>query len=369
MAETETTRLESVLAGIRGYLTDQLGALDLELHTAKQAVLEMSQELASMQESVQSLVVSRDLLVSKLAELDGTAGDSGTVARARRSRKAAGDAVTQEITALVQGDAVVGALPDSGTADEPPVPAPASGKKRLRTEGEVVGYLRATPGVHKVAEIAAAVSGSGAQAAVVQGIRRALAALVQAGQVERSAQSGTAFYSAAADAPVAAPAVKAKATRKKAAPRAAKKGVSSQAKAVPVSDDASSGAVPTVAGTSIPAARNAKSSPKKSAAEKAVTKKAARKATAPAAPSLESAAPAPAEKAVRADRAKIVAALLAAAQPQSAAEVSRIVMGSQWKTSDATNFRNVLKSLAKEGTVAVVEGENSRSHYTAVPAS
>jgi Fe2+ or Zn2+ uptake regulation protein len=77
----------------------------------------------------------------------------------------------------------------------------------------------------------------------------------------------------------------------------------------------------------------------------------------------------PTQKTVRADRTKIVATLLGSPEPQSAAEVSRTVMGSQWKSSDATNFRNVLKSMAAEGIVAEHLGENNRSRYTVAPST
>jgi hypothetical protein len=39
-------------------------------------------------------------------------------------------------------------------------------------------------------------------------------------------------------------------------------------------------------------------------------------------------------------------------------------MGSQWKSSDATNFRSVLKSMVTEGVVEEHVGENNRSRYT-----
>ena len=362
MTDTGITKLESVLAGIRGYLTDQLGVLDLELHTAKKAVVELNQELASRQALVESLTASRDLLVSKLAELDDTASDAAPVAKPRASRKAAGGAVPQEtavvVTEAVVTEAVAEAPSDSGTA-----------KKRSNTQGEVVAYLRSTPGVHKVAEIATAVSGSGSGAAVVQGIRRALAGLVQVGHVEKSLQSGTAFYSATADAPAVSTEVKAKATRKKAAPRPTKNSAPEAETAAPSVDDASASATPAVTGKPTRATRKAKTSAKKPAVVKAVTKKRVAKTAQAATPAPKAAVSVPAEKAVRADRAKIVAVLQSAAQPQSAAEVSRTVMGTEWKSSDATNFRNVLKSLAKEGAVVVVEGEKNRSHYTAAPAS
>ena len=100
-------------------------------------------------------------------------------------------------------------------------------------------------------------------------------------------------------------------------------------------------------------------------AKKAAPRKTARKSAAAAAAAAPESAPVLAAKPVRADRPTIVATLRAAGQPQSAADLSRTVMGDRWKPSDATDFRNVLKSLVKEGTVAVVTGEKNRSHYTA----
>jgi Fe2+ or Zn2+ uptake regulation protein len=82
----------------------------------------------------------------------------------------------------------------------------------------------------------------------------------------------------------------------------------------------------------------------------------------------DQAAPA-AEKSVRADRTKIVATLLSASEPQSAGEVSRTVMGAEWRSSDATNFRNVLKSMVAEGVVAEHPGENNRTRYTVAASS
>ena len=72
---------------------------------------------------------------------------------------------------------------------------------------------------------------------------------------------------------------------------------------------------------------------------------------------------------MRADRTKIVAALLAASEPQSAGDVSRTVMGSDWRASDATNFRNVLKNMVTEGVIAEHIGENNRARYTVAASS
>ncbi|MHA6764003.1 hypothetical protein [Streptacidiphilus sp. PAMC 29251] len=256
----------------------------------------------------------------------------------------------------------MGALPDSASTAAPQTSAPTSRKRGAAQQSQVLEYLNANPGIHKVAEIAAAVSGPDASPSAVQGIRRALAALLQAGQADKSTQSGTAFYSAAT-ASAAAPAVKGRATRKKAAPQDAKATATDPDTTV----DTSSGK-----GARIPAARKAKTAPKASPAKKAVPTRTAPKkveggaASLPAAGEQDSAS-VPAPKSVRADRVAIVATLRAAAQPQSAAELSRSVMGEQWKPSDATNFRNVLKSLVKEGAVAVVPGDKNRSSYTAVP--
>ena len=358
MADTETTRLEAVLAGIRDYLTGQLAQLNLELAQAEQAVVELDRELTSKQASVNVLTDSRDLLVSKLAELDGTK-DSGTVARSRRSRKAAASTVTPELAELVQGDGVVGALPDSAPATQGQQPEPIFRSTSSTIQDQVLEYLNTTPGIHKVAEIAAAVSGPDASPSAVQGIRRALAALLTAGHAEKSAQSGTAFYSATAS--PAAPAQKAGTTRKKAAPKAAK-GAKGDLPAAGIAEDKSSSST-----ARIPAARKGKPGSKAPAAKKAAPRKNTRKSAAPAVADVPEAAPVSAAKPVRADRPTIVATLRAASQPQSATALSRTVMGDQWKPSDATNFRNVLKSLAKEGTVAVVTGERNRSHYTAAP--
>ncbi|MHA6761312.1 hypothetical protein [Streptacidiphilus sp. PAMC 29251] len=355
MADTETTRLEAVLAGIRDYLTGQLEQLNLELAQAEQAVVELDRELNLKQASVNVLTDSRDLLVSTLAELDETK-DSGTVARSRRSRKAAASTVTPDLAELVQGDGVVGALPDSAPATQGQQTEPISRSTSSTIQDQVLEYLNTTPGIHKVAEIATAVSGPDASPSAVQGIRRALAALLTAGHAEKSAQSGTAFYSATA--PPAAPAQKAGTTRKKAAPKAAK----GDLPAAGIAEDKSSSST-----ARIPAARKGKPGSKAPAAKQAAPRKNTRKSAAAAVAGVPEAAPVSAAKPVRADRPTIVATLRAASQPQSATDLSRTVMGDQWKPSDATNFRNVLKSLAKEGTVAIVTGERNRSHYTAAP--
>jgi len=112
-----------------------------------------------------------------------------------------------------------------------------------------------------------------------------------------------------------------KATRKKAASKATKTTAAD-------SHAAAGTPVDTLFGTDVrtPANRKAKAGRKVSAAKKAAPKKSTRK-PAPTAPRTRGSASVPAPKPVRADRAAIVATLRAAAQPQSAADLSRAVMG------------------------------------------
>lgn len=84
MAETSTTRFESVIAGIRGYLSEQLGELERELDEARQSVVELNEQLAAKQSSIEVLVASRDLLATKLNELDGAMAQSAVTALPRQ---------------------------------------------------------------------------------------------------------------------------------------------------------------------------------------------------------------------------------------------------------------------------------------------
>ena len=249
----------------------------------------------------------------------------------------------------------------------------------------VLNFLSTTPGVHKVSEIAVAVHGDDCDNAALQAVRRALTVLTGAGLAAKSTQSGTAFYSADAEAPAEAPATKAAAKKTPAkeatASKAAKTSKAARsAEAARPSKDASgaSADAPLSKLTKAPAtqARPAAGRPAgKAAATDALSAKTSkiiddqstmqvRKVTKKAGPTTAAAEAALAEKAVRADRTKIVAALLVASEPQPAGDVSRSVMGSQWKPSDATNFRNVLKSMLAEGVVAEHTDENSRARYT-----
>jgi Fe2+ or Zn2+ uptake regulation protein/uncharacterized coiled-coil protein SlyX len=333
MTDVSISRLETVLSGIRGYLTSQLAELESELDEARRSVTQLSEQLASQQASIEVLVAGRELLVTKLAELDDAVTDSAVVGRARRSRQKASDTVPAEVVAAVTDDALVGSL-------EPTTPAKAAAKGAAAAvtsapaalnavQRDVLAFLEATPGVHKVTEIAATVSGPEVAPAALQAIRRALAVLTTAELATKSSQSGTAFYSAATPAPV--PAKPRKAAAKKSATK--------------------------------------KAAAEKPVAEKAAAKKAKRSTTtatkAKATAKTETPVAQAAEKTVRADRARIVAALQAAPEPLSAADLSRSMMGDEWRSSDATNFRNVLKSLAKQGLVAEQLGEDKRTRYAA----
>ena len=422
MAEGSIVRLESVIAGIRGYIGEQLTELENELSAAQGAVSALGEQLTTRQASIEALEASRALLLVKLNELEGAEADTRAFSQARESREEAGEAVAEEIVAAVGGDAVVGALPTGSTAGTTKLTASQLG---------VLGFLEATPGVHKVSEIATAVLGSDADNAGLQAIRRALAALTGAELATKSTQSGTAFYSASTDrtavAEVAAatdaatgpaaekttakktsakkaaakksvakeavketaakevaakevaaePAVAKKTARrvvakkapaksapakqaKKPASRTARKATPSAAAAAPAVDaTTATEAAADQTSAKAPARKSTAKSGTKSPAKRTVRKAAAKKAT--AAPAADASA---AEKSVRADRTKIVATLLSSAEPLSAGEVSRSVMGAEWKSSDATNFRNVLKSMVAEGVVAEHVGENNRARYT-----
>lgn len=386
MAETAINKLESVLAGIRGYLTEQLAELDGELDAARRSVAELSAELTSRQASAEALASGRDLLLAKLGELESVATDSATAAEPAEAAPA--ETATAEPAAVAEAPAAPAVVAETvATEAAAPVPTPTELSESQRA---VLTFLEATPGVHKVAEIAVGVLGADASTAAVQGIRRALAVLTRAGLATKSAQSGTAFYSAEAPAPAPAPAKSRKAAAKKTTAKKApaKKPVAEKAvakkavaKKAAVKEAAAEPAVTEPAGAEQVVAEPA-------VAEKAVAKKATKTAKkAPAkrasgtakatgsAKTAKAAVPAPrsepktdgspAEPAVRADRTRIVATLIASAEPQSAGELSRAMMGEEWRPSDATNFRNVLKSLTAQGLVAEHREENNRARYSA----
>ena len=444
MAEESITKLESVIAGIRGYIGEQLGELEGELGAARGAVSDLGEQLAARKASIETLEASRELLIAKLGELEGAVAETQVLAQAQESREAAGNAVAEEIVAAAGGDAVIGALPSGTTGKAKATPrakkaaakpaAKATDKAADKAAGKaadkpaekltpgqlgVLSFLEATPGVHKVSEIATAVHGADADNAALQAVRRALSALTEAGRAVKSTQSGTAFYSADAEqaAPAeaaAAPAEPAPAAEKPATEQAtakktaakkavtkktvAKKAVAKQATAKQAKPTK---AVAKKAATTTAAAKPAATRPARKSAAKAPaaaetvaapaakgsdepsaparSRKAAAKSTAgstvrkaaakKAATASAKAAEAPVEKNLRADRTKIVAVLLSASEPQSAGEVSRTVMGTEWKSSDATNFRNVLKSMVAEGVVAEHVGDNNRVRYTVAASS
>ncbi|QMU77019.1 hypothetical protein GXW83_16215 [Streptacidiphilus sp. PB12-B1b] len=400
MAEASTTTFESVIAGIRGYLNEQLGELERELDAARQAVTQLNDQLTSKQSSIEGLIASRDLLAAKLRELDGALAESATVTLPRQSRAEADTAAApqDETVAAVRTVEAVEAVAEPAAAEaaqpEAAPTAPAKARKLNGNQRNVLGFLETTPGVHKVSEIAAAVNGPDADNAATQAVRRALATLTRTGLATKSTQSGTAFYSAAETATgtvavteaaaVVAEAVEAvqpveaaeeaaaesvaaapKARTRKAATRTAPKKAAPK-KAAPKKAAKATGAKKTakrpsraVAATPAETIADAPSA----AAETPSTPARARKR---AAKKVAAASPADAgERTLRADRAKIVATLQAATEPQSAGDVSRTVMGDEWRTSDATNFRKVLKSMATEGVVAEHVGENNRARYTA----
>jgi Fe2+ or Zn2+ uptake regulation protein len=435
MAEESITKLESVIAGIRGYIGEQLGELEGELGAARGAVSDLGEQLAARKASIETLEASRELLIAKLGELEGAVAETQVLAQAQESREAAGNAVAEEIVAAAGGDAVVGALPSgtTGKAKATPRAKKAAAKPAAKatdkaadkagdkpaeklTPGQlgVLSFLEATPGVHKVSEIATAVHGADADNAALQAVRRALSALTEAGRAVKSTQSGTAFYSADAEqaAPAeaaAAPAEPAPAAEKPATEQAtakktaAKKAVTKKAvaKQATAKQAKPTKAVAKKAATTTAAAKPAATRPARKSAAKAPaaaetvaapaakgsdepsaparSRKAAAKSTAgstvrkaaakKAATASAKAAEAPVEKNLRADRTKIVAVLLSASEPQSAGEVSRTVMGTEWKSSDATNFRNVLKSMVAEGVVAEHLGDNNRVRYTVAASS
>lgn len=382
MAEVSTTRFESVIAGIRGYLGEQLGELERELDEARQSVAELHEQLAAKQASIEVLVASRHLLATKLGELDGAMTESAVVVLPAQLR------AEPEEAAAPQAEAVAAAEPPAESPVEAPAETPAEALTDAAEEEpvttarglnagqrQVLVFLEAMPGVHRVSEIAAGVAGPDAGNAAAQAVRRALAALLQAGLATKSVQSGTAFYSATAtetspttatattetvesaeaaeEVPVAP--ASGRARTRKAAPvkakqpapkKAAKRAVRATVAATPVDGAASDEAPAFTARTRKP--------------------RAAKGHDAAEAPAAQAAAPVGAAgKPLRADRTKIVATLLAATEPQSAGEVSRTVMGDDWRASDATNFRQVLKGMTAEGLVAEHLGDNNRTRYTA----
>lgn len=386
MAEASTTRFESVIAGIRGYLSEQLGELEHELDAARQSVAELNEQLAAKQSSIEVLVASRDLLLAKLNELDSALAESAVVTLPRQSRTETEQPAAPQAEAVAVTEAVetAAATPEADDATEQ---APATKARKLNTgQRDVLAFLEATPGVHKVSEIATGVGGADAGNAAVQAVRRALAVLTEAGLATKSTQSGTAFYSTAAtevpavatttesteaveadEAPVEAPAAPvtrrararktapAKAGTKQAGPK--KTGPKKAAKRTPRAAAATTTVADTTDDTTSTPAAPARARKSRSAKGGAAVAKA---------PAAEAAVPAAAaEKSLRADRSKIVATLLAATEPQSAGEVSRTVMGDEWRTSDATNFRKVLKSMTAEGLVAEHLSDNNRTRYTA----
>ncbi|WP_370076719.1 hypothetical protein [Streptacidiphilus sp. MAP12-16] len=399
MAQASITKLESVIAGIRSYLSEQLGELDNELEAARKEVAELSEQLASKQASVEVLVAGRDLLVAKLGELDGAVAETATVPKARQSREDTDETTTQETVAAAEVDAVVDELPATEpAATEAETPATAA-KALNASQRNVLDFLEATPGVHKVAEIATGVNGPDAGNAAVQTVRRALAVLTGTGQAMKSTQSGTAFYSATSASATSASStvaeeleaspqdvdaeepVRAVRTRTSASPRArsakagSKKATPTKAAAKKAtakktaSRSARAAATATPAATAEPVAESTTTAETEVAAVEVAAPARVRKAAGAASRTTKKTASAPVEKSVRADRTKIVATLLVSPEPQSAAEVSRTVMGSEWKSSDATNFRNVLKSMVAEGVVAEHVGENNRSRYTVAASS
>ncbi|WP_042438729.1 hypothetical protein [Streptacidiphilus albus] len=404
MAEVSTTKFDSVIAGIRGYLGEQLGELERELDEARQSLAELREQLAAKQSSIEVLVASRDLLATKLSELDGAMTGSAVVALPRQSR-----AETEQPTAPQAEVVAVAESPVETSAESPAeTSADAVEEKSVTTAGkpnagqrQVLDFLEATPGVHRVSEIATGVAGPDAGNAAAQAVRRALAALVQTGLATKSSQSGTAFYSATeaeSPAPAAAAAAIAE-TAETSAPTATAESADTAEIAGSVESAESVEEVP--AAPAPRRARTRKAAPVKANAKQTGPKKAAKRRPARAtaattavaeeagdeapastprvrktrtakgraaaeAPAAEVAAPTgAAEKSLRADRAKIVATLRAAADPQSAGEVSRTVMGDDWRASDATNFRQVLKSMTAEGLVAEHHGEKNRTRYTA----
>lgn len=341
MADASISKLDSVLAGLRGYLTEQLGELDAELDTARKLVVELGEELAVRQSAVEVLVASRDLLVAKLGELDGVAPRAAVVPQARQSTEDAAPeveaaSVVAKAAKAVKATKSVKAVKAVKAAKPVKAVESAEAAKPVNAaRQQVLDYLVATPGVHKVAEIAAAVSGPEATAAALQAVRRALGALTASALVERSEQSGTAFYSATGQAAVAP--VEAEATAEVSAPVTRKPRKAVAGKAAP--------------------------------AKQAVTAEKPAKAAKPV-EAAKAEKPVAADKpAVRADRTRIVATLLDLREPQSAGDVSRAVMGSEWKSSDATNFRSVLKSLVNEGVVTELVGEHNRTRYTVAASS
>ncbi|MEZ0092184.1 hypothetical protein [Streptacidiphilus sp. EB129] len=376
--ESPITKLESVVAGIRGYLSEQLSQLDGELQAARVEVAELTTQLASRHEAIEMLMASRQLLAAKLSELDEAVTESAAVPQTRAPRKAVQAPVA---TGTAPTEPVEAAEQKVADASEPAPPRELNARQR-----EVLGYLEATSGVHTVAEIVEGVNGPGADNAAVQSVRRALAVLTEAGLAAKSVQSGTAFYGATAPTPQGPAAAKKTKSVKGTAKRAASKRSATRSAPIatvtapadapaPAPADAevdAAAAAGAIVADSVVAAEEAAAPRKRT--RKAVDTKATAQKPAPASASKRPAAKrrtakesaaTPADKSVRADRTKITALLQAAQEPQSAADVSRAVMGSEWKSSDATNFRNVLKSMVAAGIVTEHLGADNRARYTA----
>jgi Fe2+ or Zn2+ uptake regulation protein len=379
MAQASITKLESVIAGIRRYLSEQLGELDSELDAARKEVAELTEELASRQASVEVLVAGRNLLVTKLGELDGAVAETATVPQTRRSPEDTSEKSAQETVANADVDAVAVEPPATETDAIEVETSLATARTLNASQRDVLAFLESTPGTHKVAEIAFAVNGPDAANAAVQAVRRALAVLTETGRATKSTQSGTAFYSATAaeeaqaslqdaDTDEPAPAAKARTSASKKA-RSAKADSQKAAARKTTNQTAGTAAPTTPTATTEPVAKSTVPSEKEAASVEVAAPQRTRKATSKRTAQGNRTISAPAQKTVRADRTKIVATLLVSPEPQSAAEVSRTVMGSQWKSSDATNFRNVLKSMAAEGIVAEHLGEKNRSRYTVAPST
>ncbi|MEY9840492.1 hypothetical protein [Streptacidiphilus sp. EB103A] len=376
MAEASVSRLDTVIAGIRGYLREQLSELDGELEAARLSVAELTEQLTSRQSSVAMLMAGRDLLVSKLAELNEAWSDP-----ASDGHEQASEAEAPTPDAAAEGDTAVSPPTDAPAATAEPGPRPV--RRPNASQRAVLEFLSGTPGVHKVSEIALGVNGPDAGNAAIQTIRRALGVLVEAGHVAKSVQAGTAFYSAASapsedaayapdgetpaphEAPSSEPATPRKAPSATRKATASNKAAAKSTRARSPRSATSKGADndTTTAAATADTAAAASERPLETAARRPTAKKTPKRSTA------KKAAPSSGDKPVRADRPKIIAALLASAEPQSASEVSHAVMGAEWKPSDATNFRMVLKNMVTQGIVATYTGEDSRTRYALAASS
>ncbi len=100
MAEEPTTKLESVIAGIRGYIGGQLSDLESELGATRGALTALGEQLTARQAAIVALEASRALLRAKLSELDGVEAEAREFAQARQSRKESGIAVKDTVAAV-----------------------------------------------------------------------------------------------------------------------------------------------------------------------------------------------------------------------------------------------------------------------------